>query len=185
MQTVMTISLARPLLSRLRRRLAEERGISLIELMIAASLTTVVLGAVLSLGETTSKLAPDDDERANVMDQARTGMYTITRELRQARAVTSVTAYSVQAQVGSASVTYTCNVAHPKVAGRSICTRESDGRTTTVVDHVLNQAQGTPVFARSGNYISVTLKVAAAGDRIDGHKSTLTLSDGLYLRNVP
>ena len=166
-------------------RLRDERGISLIEVLMVASLLSVVLGAILSLGETTGRLAPADDERANVMDQARTGLYSMTRELRQANSVTSVSSYSIDVQAGGQPVNYTCNATHPTIAGRSICTRTGGGRTTTVVDHVVNQAQGTSVFARSGDFLSVTLKVAAAGDRGDGHKSTLTLDDGLYLRNLP
>jgi Tfp pilus assembly protein PilW len=173
-------------LSTLLARLRDERGISLIEVMMSASLLTAVLGAVLSLGETTAKLAPADDERAAVMDQARTGMYSMTRELRQARSLGTVSSYSITATLTSGTVvTYTCNVAHPTISGRSICRRTVGSSSTTVVDQVVNQAQSTPVFTRTGNYVTVTLKVAAAGERtVGGHNSTLTLGDGFYVRNA-
>jgi Tfp pilus assembly protein PilW len=171
------------LLGRIKR---DQGGISLIEVMLGASILAVVLGAILSLSETTAKLAPNDDERAFVLDEARTGLNGMTRELRATTAVLASSAYSISVKVGTRDITYTCDVAHPSIAGRFRCTRQEGTQPATVaVDHVLNKASGAPVFTRNGNYVSVRLQVAAAGDRVEGHKHTITLDDGFFMRNVP
>lgn len=172
----------RPLRARLR---ADERGISLVEVMIAASLLSVVLGAILALSETTAKLAPNDDERAFVIEESRTGLYGMTRELRQATQIVSSSDYATQVRLGTREITYTCDVPHPSIEGRSRCTRrEGTGSSPVVVDHLINRARSTPVFTRDGNYVAVRLQLAAAGDRLEGHKHAVTLDDGAFVRNV-
>lgn len=178
----MALSLSRAF-ARVRR---DERGFSLVEVLLVASVLAVVLGAILSLSATTAKLAPNDDERALVLEEARTGLNGMTRELREATSVGSTSDYSFQVNLGSRVITYACNVPHPSIAGRTQCTRkEGTSAAATVVDHVLNVATGTPVFSRSGNYAAVKLRVAAAGERTEGHKHTITLEDGFFMRNLP
>ena len=174
---------AKNALARARR---DERGISLIEVMMSASILAVVLGAIFSLSETTAKLAPNDDERALVVDEARTALVRMTRDTREASTVSVADGgYTLAVQVGGVSVTYTCNVAHPSIAGRTRCTRSQGGATAVVfADHLLNSASGSPVFTLDGNYVRVNLRVATKGVRKDGHKHTVTFDDAAYARNV-
>src|SRR4051794_37569071 len=88
----------RRLLRRMRR---EERGISLIETVITAALLSVVIGAVLSLSETSAKVVPRDTERAAVMAESQVGLYRMTRELRTASSIVSVTDYRFDGWVKS------------------------------------------------------------------------------------
>ena len=173
----------RHLLARLR---ADQRGISLIEVMTAASLLAVVLGAILSLSETTAKIAPNDDERAHVIDESRSALRGMTGEIRTAKTVVSSSAYALHVKVGATDVTWNCDVAHPSIAGRSRCTRKTGtGSAVVVVDHLINKDKGVPVFTRDGSYVSVHLQLAAAGDRVDGHKHAINLDDGAFVRNAP
>ncbi len=154
--------------------------------MVTASLLSVVLGAILVLSDTTAQLAPNDDERALMMQETRTGVETLTKEVRQATAVSSVSSNAITFSIGSRTITYDCTPAQAGFTGRTRCTRqEAGGAPTTAISHVLNQANGVPVFTQTGNYVSVKVQVAAAGERLEGHKHTITLDDGAYMRNLP
>lgn len=173
----------RTVLTRVRR---DQRGISLIELMMTAAILSVVLGAILAVSETTAKLAPDDDERALIMQEARTGVHAMSRELRHATAVTSVADYELSFTVGTTSVTYSCTEPQPAVAGRTRCTRrQGTDPPRYLVSHVVSQANGKRIFRQTGKHIAVEVQVAAGGDRVPGHKHTITLADGAYVRNLP
>ena len=164
------------------RALGDERGWSLIEVLLSATILAVVLGAILSLSDTTAKIAPDDNERALLIQESRTALAGMTRELRQAGAVTSSSSTTFAATVQGKAITYDCGVAHPSIPGRWQCTRKEDANPAAVV---ANHLVSTAVFDRSGNYATVRLQVAAAGDRTAGHKHTITLNDGFFMRNLP
>ena len=154
--------------------------------MTVAAILPVILGAILSLSETTARLAPDDDERALLMDETRTGVYRMSRELRQATGNVSISAYAASFSIGATAITYDCSAPQPGVPGRSRCTRRAGSAPAApVLGHVLNSANSTPVFARTGNYVEIRLQVAAAGDRKAGHDHTITLEDGAFMRNIP
>lgn len=167
----------------------DERGISLIEVMMTAAILSVILGAILSLSSTTVRLAPKDDERAHQMNDARAGLYRMTSELREAREPLPSTGDSVRARTETgADVTWTCGVPHPSISGRFRCTRGTTGGTAVpVIDHMTNGGSSSPVFSRSpdGRYVAATVRVAAAGDRNDGHRHTITFEDAFFMRNVP
>ena len=169
-------------------RIRDESGLTLIEVMITASILAVILGAIYSLSEATSAHAPRDDERGQVIQESRTALYAATRELRQATAVTASSGYSFRVSIGARDITYACDVDHPTIAGQSRCTRrEGTGPVTVVVDHLTNEATGTPVFVRAAgsNYAEIRFQVAAAGERREGHEHRITLHDGFYMRNLP
>ena len=153
--------------------------------MLTASILSVVLGAIFSLTETTAKLAPNDDERALVVQEARAGLTRMTRDARQATsAVASTSGQSLTLALGGTTVTYHCGVAHPSIDGRSRCTRtQGTGTPVLVANHLLNTSTSPP-FVVDGSYVRMRLRVAATGDRKDGHKHTVTLDDAAFVRNV-
>src|SRR5687767_10593147 len=63
---------------------SEQAGFTLIELMMAVALLSVVLGAVLSLSHTGSRVAERDLGRANAIEEVQTGIARMDRELRTA-----------------------------------------------------------------------------------------------------
>src|SRR4051794_18226142 len=67
-----------------------ERGFTLIELMITCTVLTLVIGATLAVLDTSQQKARNDIERQDAINEAQTGLYRMTRELRQGSAVSSV-----------------------------------------------------------------------------------------------
>src|SRR5688500_17660225 len=77
---------------RLTARLsAEQSGFSLIEVLMAVALLSVVLGATLSLSHTGSRVAERDLVRANAIEEVQNGIARMDRELRTAVEVVSPT----------------------------------------------------------------------------------------------
>jgi Tfp pilus assembly protein PilX len=156
----------------------EEGGWSLIELMLTCVLLIIVMGGTLSLLDTSAKIAPQEQERANAIRDAQVGLARMTRELRQATQVISATASTVSVKVPvagvSQTVTYTCTDA---------CRRTQGSSTEVVIARVLN---GSTVFTfDGGNYFEARIEVPAKGERAEGLRHDIVLDDGFYLRNVP
>ena len=168
-----------------RPRTAAEDGFTLVELLIAATLMMIVLTASLATIVKIDRGQREVASRTDELSRARQGVERMTREIRQASAVTSVTPSSLTVDTivrlnGAAtpvrrSVTYAC--------ASSVCTRSVAGATATVlVPNVTN----TNVFASQAtngvtNYVtfSIVMRVrttlAASG--------SITLADGVDLRN--
>jgi type II secretory pathway pseudopilin PulG len=180
-----------------------EAGYALTELLVVTSLLVIVLGAILTLGETSQRIAPKESERANVIREAQVGLHRMTRELRHAYGGVDssggldVPGPRVEAQVlmasGTQTVTYECDVPHPTDSAYTRCMRyvgtSTDGEL--VVDRVLN---GNSVFeiknldAASGDtrpdYVRAVVEVGARGDLQSGYDHRVVLDDGFYMRNL-
>jgi competence protein ComGC len=184
-----------------RRVRGQEAGFTLVEMLVVTAMLVFVLAAVLSISETSQKLAPRDQERADVIRETQVGLYRMTRELRQAHAINSSTAYSmdVDVLVGGTTkrVIYDCGQSHPAQPAWRRCLRwevgsgGGAGPADVVVDRILNtQSGGGPaVFTYQTKnskvvYASVHLEVPAGGDLTNGHKHRVVLDDGFYMRNL-
>jgi hypothetical protein len=181
-----------------------EAGYALTELLLVAGLLVIVLGAVLTLGETSQRIAPKETERAMVIREAQVGLHRMTRELRQAfpTEAPDITASRVEASVPplvggvGTRVVYDCNVTSPKNSAYKQCVRYVEGAGGSlsagevIVDRVLNGAPGStiPVFERgtapATDYVKATVEVAARGERKTGYSSKVLLEDGFYMRNL-
>ena len=184
----------------LRRRAADERGFSLIEVLMVFLVLTVILGAILGVLDATHKAAPRDQERGDVIRETQTGMERMTRELRHAYKVTSAGQWSITAQTYSSgtstTVTYDCSVTDPTRPEYRMCERTAaSGSTGPVVRRVLLIAppgggSPPPVFEYGTNdagridRVDITLVTSATGDLKEGYTHNVTLRDGFYLRNV-
>jgi hypothetical protein len=173
-----------------------ESGYALIELLVVASLLTVVLGAILVLAETTQRIAPRENERAAVIREAQVGLHRMTRELRQTYAAPHVSSASrMEASVlvnGVATrVSYECDTPHPSDSDYTRCVRylvATDGTKSggeVVIDRVVN---GSNVFTYTPNatdptYVQAKVEVAARGDLQEGYDYSVALDDGFYMRN--
>ncbi len=166
---------------------------TLIELLVAATVGLLVAGAALTLLDTMARIAPKDQERAHAIREAQVGLDRMTRELRQAQSVNGATATLMDIDVTIGVVTrrviYDC--AKPRCMRREgLPGAEPPGGGEVVIDRVLNGTRGHPVFAYSPsgvlppNHVEVSIAVPAAGDRKDGHAHRVVLADGLALRNV-
>jgi Tfp pilus assembly protein PilW len=190
-------------MSALRSRLAGcggEAGLTLVELLVAASMSVILVGAAGSMLISAVKSQPRISERAQNVSKARYVLERMTREIRNGTGVeqfaaegTSVTfdasvrraACGAGVQEDPAEPAIRCEIAYS--CEGSTCTRtESDpegvggGTTTTVVSGLA----GDQVFSReppSGEitYIGVSLKIPDP----EG-PGELSVSDGATLRTT-
>jgi prepilin-type N-terminal cleavage/methylation domain-containing protein len=175
--------------SALRR---EERGFTLIELLVATSLGLVVIGAALTMFVGAINSQPRDTSKIAAMQQARTTVDRITRELRQGLEVVptpsasrlEMVTYVKAATCGGAAastsipcrVTYNCSGA--------TCTRyvaQPNGSAPGPTETVASGLASTSVFTYSPSttdpsYVGVSFAVNGSGH-------PFTLRDGVTLRN--
>lgn len=180
----------------MERAIRSERGYTIVEFVLVASLLAVVLGATLALLDKTSELMPGDEERAPALREAQVGLHSMTRLLRQAHAVSQpaegqtadVVVVEVLLAGSDKRVTFDCTSASTKIAGARRCLRSvqsvSGGPVSTqlVFDGVVNSG----VFSRTTKtMLEAKLEVRAQGDRgAEGRDHRIVLDDGVFLRNV-
>lgn len=165
---------------------SNERGFTLIEMLLVTSLLAVILVALLALLDVSTRMAPRDQERGNVLRDAQVGLHRMTRELRQAYALQAAQSTRMQADVltnaGSERVTYDCNVVHPQDTRLRRCVRfGADGRQEVVIDRMASAAftyEGTPT-----NFARIRVTLPARGSLEEGLKHNIELDDGFYMRN--
>ena len=182
----------------------EEGGFTLIEVLVTVSLLGVVLAAALSFSDTGTKVAEKDLERSHAIDEAQSGMAQIQRDLRTATQVLAGTSgdsnaveFVASKQAGGGRTTqqvrYDCAVPSPTRPTLRACFRyvgppgsSPGGAGSLVLDQVTNGTAGNPVFrpSASGRFVGIHLERSAAGTRRDGYAYSVTLDQGVYLRNL-
>jgi prepilin-type N-terminal cleavage/methylation domain-containing protein len=179
---------------RLRKAVAalrrEQRGMTLIELLIAASVGLVVVGGALTMFVGAIRSEPRTASKVAAIQQARTTVERITRELRQgletpthSSSQLAIVTYVKAATCGGAAastsipcrVTYTCSSEE--------CTRvvaqpngTAPGPSVQVASNLANNNVFSYSPASDPTYIGVSLSVTSNGEPV-------TLSDGVALRN--
>ena len=190
-----------------RRLRAGESGFTLIELMMAVALLSVVLGAVLSLSHTGSRVAERDLVRAAAIEEIQTGIARMDRELRTAVEVVTPTGASPANSVDFVAnvtqpgggralrrVRYACDSPSPTIPSLQACYRYEGamggtpaGNGQLVIDQLTNGTAANPVFtgnAAPPTYFSIHLERSAKGTLPDGHDYSITHDHGVYLRAV-
>lgn len=180
--------------------MASQRGYTLLECMIVSMLLIVVLGATLSLLDTSAQIAPQENERAIAVREAQVQLAGMVRELRQAHEVnsTTISATAIDARVPLAGgelrrVQYNCAAVSQTKTGTYRCRRDlwnaagtAVESTTTAVDRLISQnvfewntnADGKVIF------VEARIEIPASGSRAKGLDHTIVLDDGFFLRNV-
>jgi type IV pilus assembly protein PilW len=178
-----------------------EAGFSLIELLTAISILVIILGAVLALADTTQRIAPRDNARADAIREAQVGLHAMTRQLRQAYELHSNDANNIDVSFlrnGTLRrVRYECDQPHPTEAAYNRCVRYdivggSSPGGRVVIDRVMNgpAGGGAGVFTYELNpggnvtYATASIEVPAKADRREGHPHRVALYDGFYMRNL-
>jgi type II secretory pathway pseudopilin PulG len=176
-----------------RPRLRDEGGLTLPELIVAAMISMVVLGAAVTLLTASLNSQPEVSERAGEIQRARTVMEQMTREVRQGSQVfvgsatqLSLITYVDKASCGgeTATTAIQCRVDYSCVSGA--CTRtesQPDGSGSAPGVEVVSGLSGSDVFEYSPStvdptYIGMTMAFPASGS-----EDAITLKDGVALRN--
>ena len=180
---------------RARRIWGDDRGFTLPELLVAAVLGLFVIGASVTAFTAAIQSQPRVDSQAGAIQEARTTMERITRELRQGSIVPSATSsqLSVVSLVHSATcggaasnTAISCRVTYSCSSGA--CTRieakpdgTSPGPPVQIVAGLSssNIFTYTPPSSTAPAYVNVTLVLPTQGANDDA----ITLSDGVALRN--
>jgi prepilin-type N-terminal cleavage/methylation domain-containing protein len=181
-----------------RAAAGRESGHTLVELLVVVALLSVVLAAVLSLGEATQRIAPKEQERALVIREGQIGLHSMTKDLRRAHVVNSRGPFHMDVNVvlGGANtrIRYECDRPHPRESTYRRCLRYVNGAATgqLVIDRVLNAADSPPdpVFTyttdASGKvtHVEARIELPARGDLKRGYEHRITFTDGFLPRNL-
>ncbi len=172
-------------------RLGREGGFSLIELLVVMAVSTVVLGAMLTLLYTSQQVQAGDAEWAQVMQKGRVGLGRMAHEIRQASEVKKAEKGTIEflAEGQSQAITYNCTE-------KNECQRTQSGKSQIIIEHVLN---GTKVFnyfkgatstaiTTEMNVVTLKIELSAAGTlkqadyKAYEHK-TVVLENAAFMRN--
>jgi prepilin-type N-terminal cleavage/methylation domain-containing protein len=175
---------------RARVHLRAQHAFSLVELLISLLLLTIVLGAAISVLATTYDIAPDDIERTHQVQETRTSVYRMTRELRQATTLTMIDGYRMY---GTVTLNGTVQNVLWRCDQSNTCTRETSASaiaaTSTAgivqIRNLRNQvvSPNVPVFTNpTTDYYQVQIQVRSIGAR-KGKFHTVVFRDGFYGRN--
>jgi prepilin-type N-terminal cleavage/methylation domain-containing protein len=177
----------------MRERVRAQAGFTLIEQLVAMVILAIVVGATLTALDTLMRASPADQEWSHTVANTQSGIYRMTRELRQGVNFSVLSAgYAISADVvkGGATthVLYQCN--QSKTCTRKSTTAPTAAPTTgaggtTVISSVENVALSTPSFeSPSSKYYQVKVIVRSAGAVTTKHTHNVTLTDGFYARNT-
>jgi Tfp pilus assembly protein PilW len=180
--------------SPLRARCADERGFTIAELVIGASLMLFIFGGAVSLMTIGMRNEPRVAERTADIQTGRVAMENITRELRQGSVVSSATSnvLAVVTNVKSATcggvsaeesrpclVTYSCD------DGRCTRTeRNPDGSGTSAPEVVVAGIADKPVFTYSPGAASPVLVRVRLEFPSTENEDSITLYDAVTMRNA-
>jgi type II secretory pathway pseudopilin PulG len=185
------------MISALRDRLEEpEAGLTLIELLVAAAMGIVLMGAVGTVMIGALRSQPKLSQSATDIRTVRFALERMTRELRNGFSVapgSSATSVSFETYVrhtscgstiplGPTEPSIKCQVRYTCEAGACKRTETPAGVPTggTPVTMVKGLAAGTGFSYPATTYVRVTLVLPSAG----GGTGTTTISDGASLRNA-
>jgi hypothetical protein len=180
----------------------EERGLTLVELLVAASMGLVVVGGAVAIFVSGIRSEPRTASKVAAIQQGRVTVDRITRELRQGLEVPTASSSqlaivtyvkAVSCGGAGASTAIPCRVNYACSAGT--CTRsvaQPDGTAPGPATQVASGLTSSSIFsyrsdaadpgcdqstATDPSYVCVTLSFAAEGG------GTVTLEDGVALRN--
>jgi Tfp pilus assembly protein PilW len=182
-----------PMPSRPRHRAGDDRGVTLVELMVAISMLMIVLAAAVPVLISSVRNEPRLRDRAGKIQEARTLVERLGRDLRSGYFVDSSTSSTLAVRTylhqatcsGNPSLTATailCRVTYSCASGA--CTRlvanpdgSSPGSSRIMVSGLSNSA----IFSYTGSptkYVGVSIAFPAKGG-----DDAVTLTDGFGLRN--
>jgi hypothetical protein len=178
-------------------------------MLVAASLSTIVVGATMSALETSQRTQSRDTEWGLVIQEGRTGLARMIREIRQAYSIRSATENSLDfyASFGGVNyeIYYQCNVAQTGTEyDRCVRLQAEVGRSLpalstgqTIVKYVVNGTAADPkdpIFKEYSpnaivpDLVTVKLVLPASGTLKLAGAKTLThqivLTDNAYIRDM-
>jgi prepilin-type N-terminal cleavage/methylation domain-containing protein len=192
--------------ARIERLRTEQRGFTLVEMLIVVALLSLVVAAAVSQLVTAYRIVPQDIEWATQVRETQTGLYRMTRELRQAQPGTVVISVAgpssgnaIRADVVLKNTTY--HLLFECDTGNQCRRKATTGATAPTAGPtggkiIIKNLQNTtlsptvPVFTTGSpaKFYQVQVKVKSVGAKTKGSATnrfhTVTLTDGFYGRNL-
>jgi prepilin-type N-terminal cleavage/methylation domain-containing protein len=194
---------------RLRTRLTAQAGFTLIETIMAAALSTIVVGAAMGALEAGQNAQSRDAEWALVIQEGRAGLARMVREIRQAYSIRGATESSIDfySTLGGKSleIYYACNVSQPSTTyyecvrvqaevGKSLPALSTG---TPIIRYVLNGTSADekdPIFkeyspnAIAPDLVTVKLVLPSSGTLklawAKAHTHQIVLTNNAYIRDM-
>lgn len=179
--------------------LGSEHGFTLIELLVAMSLALVIFGAMGTVLVSSQHLQARDAEWALTMQQGRSGLTRIAREIRQASKVEeakgNLIVFRATLNGKEWKLKYECSVTQPGTSYTECVRFATEGTTlpstgTSVMNDITN---GASVFTYSPSSTAptvVTLKaeLPASGTlkqaNSKSYRNTIVLENSVFMRNL-
>ena len=183
---------------RSRDMLRESAGFTLVEMLVAAALSMIVIGGAVMVFTAGLHSQPRITTKSDAIQQGRVTMERLVRELRQGSGIvpgTTPSAFSLSfvtyvdnaCDGGSASSAMECSVTYTCGSPAGTCTRQvaqPDGSSPGPAVRVVSGLSNTDVFSYSPDAIAPTyVGVKLAFPSSDG-ANAITLSDGAAFRNA-
>lgn len=177
-----------------------EAGFTLVELVVAISMVTIVLAALMVPLLSAQRIETRDLSYADAQQSARTGLDAMVSQVRQAYNILATSGNSVDFDEyinGVAyRVYYECDVSQPSgpyhecvrlqvAAGAAL---PSLNRASVAIQNLTNGTSSNPVFSFEPDsvapyYMTATVQVPASAGTTGGLSHTITFSDGALMRN--
>lgn len=181
----------RHLRTALSRARSDERGFSLIELLVAMPLALLLLFAVLNFMDLTANSQKQTSDRAQAVTQAKVGLDRMAREIRTASSFKLLTSQIVEVvtpvRPASGASSYTGNlklVRYDCTAGR--CTRfqgPKGGPVASSGTPLFTDVRNLDVFAPTPDFVDPTFIGIKLRISVPRFENTINLTDGVNLRN--
>jgi len=172
-----------------------EAGFTLVEVLAATAILTVVMLATLQVLDVTVRGAARDNARVDALRESRVGLDRMVRELRHAPAIGSASSgerlvATVRRRGVTTDVTLDCGASSVTTPGARRCVRTRGAVSETLIDGV---RPGEPVFTytpddpgpSAARHVALRLRLGVGGGRSDGYAGDLFVEDGTVLRNAP
>lgn len=178
--------------------LADEAGFTLVELLIAASLSVLIGGAALGMMDASTPLSNEEFMRQAAVGEGRAGLQRMVRELRGATRINSTAGnlldFNSTTPSGSRRIVYACDDSS-LVVGLRACTRYSGAvgaavaNGQIVVDRLVNGTTSQPVFRYSPDRIrptqvKVQVVLPTRAESPVGYTHRVVINDAAFLRNI-
>jgi hypothetical protein len=187
------------------KRLAGERGTTLVELLIACVAGLIVFAAVLAMLESSQQVEARDTEWALSMQEGRAGLARMARETRQASKIENAEPGSMEflatIEGKEWKIKYECGVTQPGTTYHECVRKAVEGKSGTlpssgspVVRNVLNPSEvfeyfkGTEKNTSAPTVVTLKLELPAKGTlkqaNSKGYGQTMVLENAAYMRNL-
>lgn len=166
----------------MRARLGDERGVTLVELLIVCATMGIVLTGIVNVLVSGTRAGADADARMQAQQSARLALDRLRYEARCASGATS-TAVSV-----TLTLPPVCSHASGSVVwsiSGGVLTRTAGASTTRFVDSLTSASSFAVTTPAAGSGLLKQLDVSMTVDTTGRASDAFTLDDTITLRNVP